>query len=221
MSDCLRHVSIYVYHDCPLTPHVPSLKKCLNCHRFTTPERRAEHNATERARRESLNGKFHLLASALPNLQACKRPSKNQIIEKALEWVEHSLYREQDYIIQIKMLQQENKRMMEHIQKQEQQQQRCWSNMLPSPPQRAHSSIVAMSTTSTVTNANHVLSDAAAHAAIADATTTSSYYSQQQQPPSVLPMQMPTVPPQPEGLTNSSPILHQMPMAAASSSLLW
>ncbi|ORZ04509.1 hypothetical protein BCR42DRAFT_444193 [Absidia repens] len=35
---------------------------------LSNAERRAEHNAAERARRESLNNKFQQLAQALPNL---------------------------------------------------------------------------------------------------------------------------------------------------------
>lgn len=49
-------------------------------------DRRAEHNAIERARRESLNSKFQQLAHALPNLQNDRRPSKSTIIERTLEY---------------------------------------------------------------------------------------------------------------------------------------
>lgn len=49
-------------------------------------ERRAEHNAIERARRENLNSKFQQLAHALPNLQNDRRPSKGTIIERTLDY---------------------------------------------------------------------------------------------------------------------------------------
>ncbi|ORY91862.1 hypothetical protein BCR43DRAFT_517896 [Syncephalastrum racemosum] len=88
------------------------------------PSRRAEHNATERARRESLNSKFRLLSSTLPNLRTCRKPSKSQIIEKAIEWVEQSLYTEEQHIAHIRRLQEENRRMAE-----------CLGSAYPSPPQ--------------------------------------------------------------------------------------
>ena len=48
----------------------------------STAERRATHNAVERARRESLNGRFMELASALPAMAQVKRPSKSIIVAK-------------------------------------------------------------------------------------------------------------------------------------------
>ncbi|KAI8376056.1 uncharacterized protein BYT42DRAFT_573276 [Radiomyces spectabilis] len=78
-------------------------------------ERRAEHNAIERARRETLNSKFHQLALALPNLQSYRRPSKSVIVEKALDWVKQSLSKEERYRYQIIQLQQENKRLLAEL----------------------------------------------------------------------------------------------------------
>ncbi|KAI8880107.1 hypothetical protein K501DRAFT_335646 [Backusella circina FSU 941] len=78
-------------------------------------ERRAEHNAIERARRETLNSKFQMLAQILPNLNSYRRPSKNQIIEKAFEWVKQSLYREERYRYQIMQLQNENRRLLTQL----------------------------------------------------------------------------------------------------------
>jgi hypothetical protein len=75
-------------------------------------ERRAEHNAIERARRENLNTKFQSLAQALPNLMNYRRPSKSQIVEKALDWVKQSISREERYRYQILQLQRENKRLL-------------------------------------------------------------------------------------------------------------
>lgn len=49
-------------------------------------QKRAEHNAIERARRECLNTKFQELAHSLPNLQDDKRPSKGTIIERTLKY---------------------------------------------------------------------------------------------------------------------------------------
>ncbi|KAH9823809.1 hypothetical protein DFH28DRAFT_225438 [Melampsora americana] len=60
----------------------------------TTAERRATHNAIERARRESLNGRFLELARALPTMGNVKRPSKSVIVNKSLEWISESQMRE-------------------------------------------------------------------------------------------------------------------------------
>ncbi|KAI8090841.1 hypothetical protein BDF21DRAFT_199759 [Thamnidium elegans] len=78
-------------------------------------ERRAEHNAIERARRECLNSKFLQLAEALPNLQNHRRPSKGQIVEKALDWVKQNMSKEDRYQYQIMQLQNENRRLLTQI----------------------------------------------------------------------------------------------------------
>ncbi|KAI7850016.1 hypothetical protein BDC45DRAFT_573336 [Circinella umbellata] len=106
---------------------------------LSNPARRAEHNATERARRESLNGKFKLLASILPNLHTAKKPSKSQIIEKALEWVEHSLLNEERCLFELHRLEQENIRIGNQLQQclisSQQQQQWPLNN---TPPNHHH-----------------------------------------------------------------------------------
>ncbi|KAI8319073.1 hypothetical protein GQ54DRAFT_51763 [Martensiomyces pterosporus] len=62
-------------------------------------QRRATHNAIERARRESLNGQFQDLASAVPSLIHVRRPSKATIVEKSLDYIrsfkEHLANRDQ------------------------------------------------------------------------------------------------------------------------------
>ncbi|KAK4701344.1 glucan 1,3-beta-glucosidase, partial [Phenoliferia sp. Uapishka_3] len=63
-------------------------------------DKRNQHNAIERARRESLNGRFMTLAEALPSMANVKRPSKSIIVNKALDFVfdaqvkEHALIKE-------------------------------------------------------------------------------------------------------------------------------
>ncbi|PVG01109.1 hypothetical protein CPB86DRAFT_692097, partial [Serendipita vermifera] len=52
--------------------------------RANTAERRATHNAVERARRETLNGRFLDLAALLPNLAAVRRPSKSAIVNSSI-----------------------------------------------------------------------------------------------------------------------------------------
>ncbi|KAJ1550706.1 hypothetical protein HK096_005484 [Nowakowskiella sp. JEL0078] len=55
---------------------------------FPSLEKRATHNATERARREILNVKFQELANCIPALSNVRKPSKSVIVQKALEHVE-------------------------------------------------------------------------------------------------------------------------------------
>ncbi|KAL1932538.1 hypothetical protein VTP01DRAFT_8216 [Rhizomucor pusillus] len=78
-------------------------------------DRRAEHNAIERARRESLNSKFQQLAHALPNLQNDRRPSKGTIIERTLEFVKDRLHKEERYRHQIRQLRLENRRLRKEL----------------------------------------------------------------------------------------------------------
>ncbi|KAH8825815.1 hypothetical protein DL96DRAFT_1711614 [Flagelloscypha sp. PMI_526] len=58
--------------------------------RTTTAERRATHNAVERARRETLNGRFLYLASLLPNLSQIRRPSKSAIVNSSIAHINAS-----------------------------------------------------------------------------------------------------------------------------------
>ncbi|CAI2169344.1 4002_t:CDS:2 [Funneliformis geosporum] len=70
----------------PMPSHHPT-----GCANFTfqlpSTERRANHNAVERARRECLNTKFQELAHALPSLAQVRRPSKSIIVQKSLEFI--------------------------------------------------------------------------------------------------------------------------------------
>ncbi|KAJ7238140.1 hypothetical protein B0H12DRAFT_1137913 [Mycena haematopus] len=52
-----------------------------------TAERRASHNAVERARRETLNARFFDLAALLPNLKHLRRPSKSAIVNSSIAHV--------------------------------------------------------------------------------------------------------------------------------------
>lgn len=52
--------------------------------RANTAERRATHNAVERLRRETLNGRFLDLAAMLPALSAQRRPSKSAIVNQSI-----------------------------------------------------------------------------------------------------------------------------------------
>jgi hypothetical protein len=68
-------------------PMIPGSPGSSNGRKMSSKaDRRAEHNAIERARRESLNTKFQELAHSLPNLQNDRRPSKGTIIERTLDF---------------------------------------------------------------------------------------------------------------------------------------
>jgi len=72
-----------------------------------TAAKRATHNAIERARRESLNGRFLELAKALPNMATVKRPSKSSIVIKSLEYVYQVQSRERALVDEKAALQKE------------------------------------------------------------------------------------------------------------------
>lgn len=63
----------------------------------STPDKRASHNATERARRDSLNARFDVLASRIPAISEVRRPSKALIVNRSLQFVDDSLARERMY----------------------------------------------------------------------------------------------------------------------------
>lgn len=58
--------------------------------RANTAERRATHNAVERQRRETLNGRFLDLAALLPNLSQIRRPSKSSIVNSSIAHIHAS-----------------------------------------------------------------------------------------------------------------------------------
>ena len=57
--------------------------------RVNTAEKRNQHNAIERARRETLNGKFIHLARLLPSLASHRRPSKSAIVNGSISHLGH------------------------------------------------------------------------------------------------------------------------------------
>ncbi|KAI8889157.1 hypothetical protein K501DRAFT_329272 [Backusella circina FSU 941] len=78
-------------------------------------DRRAEHNALERARRESLNSKFQKLALSLPNLSNDSRPSKNTIIERTLDFVQDAKLKEERMRNQIEELERVNRYLLSQL----------------------------------------------------------------------------------------------------------
>ncbi|KAG1438603.1 hypothetical protein G6F56_012589 [Rhizopus delemar] len=72
--------------------------------------KRAEHNAIERARRETLNSKYQQLALSLPNLRDL-RPSKGAILEHTLEYVKETVQKEQKLQFEIDQLRKANSQL--------------------------------------------------------------------------------------------------------------
>ncbi|EKM54927.1 uncharacterized protein PHACADRAFT_255141 [Phanerochaete carnosa HHB-10118-sp] len=68
----------------------PAQPKRKPSRRANTAERRATHNAVERARRETLNGRFLDLAALLPNLSQIRRPSKSSIVNSSIAHIHAS-----------------------------------------------------------------------------------------------------------------------------------
>jgi hypothetical protein len=73
----------------PLSSANPQAKRKPS-RRANTAERRATHNAVERQRRETLNGRFLDLAALLPNLSQIRRPSKSAIVNSSIAYIHAS-----------------------------------------------------------------------------------------------------------------------------------
>ncbi|GAB5585486.1 hypothetical protein Unana1_00386 [Umbelopsis nana] len=69
----------------------------------------------ERVRRETLNTKFQELAYALPTLRTVRRPSKSQIVQRALEFVRTAFVQERVYQKQITTLKRENEMLIAQL----------------------------------------------------------------------------------------------------------
>ncbi|KAL7327678.1 hypothetical protein PS15p_206077 [Mucor circinelloides] len=99
----------------------------------TKAERRAEHNAIERARRESLNVKFQQLAFTLPNLQNDTRPSKSTIIDRTLDFVKNAIQKEERYLRRISELEKFNSYLLSESDKRMQHKKSKKTHSSPSP----------------------------------------------------------------------------------------
>jgi len=69
--------------------------------RVNTAEKRHQHNAIERARRETLNGKFIHLARLLPSLANSRRPSKSAIVNGSIA---HLTLQREERLLAIQLL---------------------------------------------------------------------------------------------------------------------
>lgn len=90
------------------TPGVPMLvnKKLSNA-----AEKRANHNAIERARRDSLNNRFQEIADCIPSLREVKKPSKSTIMQKTLEYIKTSQRKMDVQAREIATLKKENEKL--------------------------------------------------------------------------------------------------------------
>lgn len=107
----------------------------------TKAERRAEHNAIERARRESLNVKFQQLAFTLPNLQNDTRPSKSTIIDRTLDFVKNAIQKEERYLRRINELEKFNSYLLSESDKRLQHKKSKKTHTSPSPVMPAFDSM--------------------------------------------------------------------------------
>ncbi|ORX87432.1 hypothetical protein K493DRAFT_359886 [Basidiobolus meristosporus CBS 931.73] len=87
-----------------------SAKKFIN-----SAQKRANHNAVERARRESLNNKFQELAWAIPSLHRVRKPSKSIIVQKSLDFVQKAKSNARIYVREFDNLRSENKNLREEL----------------------------------------------------------------------------------------------------------
>ncbi|ODN88812.1 hypothetical protein L198_06614 [Cryptococcus wingfieldii CBS 7118] len=69
--------------------------------RVNTAEKRSQHNAIERARRETLNSKFIVLARLLPSLADARRPSKSAIVNGSIK---HLAYQREQRLLAARLL---------------------------------------------------------------------------------------------------------------------
>lgn len=78
-------------------------------------EKRANHNAIERARRDSLNNRFQEIADCIPQLRDVKKPSKSLIMNKTLEYVKVAQKKLDNSSKEARDLKKENERLKAEI----------------------------------------------------------------------------------------------------------
>jgi hypothetical protein len=82
---------------------------------FNHAEKRANHNAIERARRESLNIRFLELAGALPSLQHVRKPSKAVIVAKSIEYIQETKQRMDVKSRSLQLIRQQNEELKREV----------------------------------------------------------------------------------------------------------
>ncbi|WVQ77308.1 hypothetical protein IAR50_006992 [Cryptococcus sp. DSM 104548] len=89
------------YTTAPPTTTTTAKPKAKPRKRVNTAEKRSQHNAIERARRETLNSKFLHLARLLPTLSDARRPSKSSIVNTSIS---HLAYQRQQRLLAARVL---------------------------------------------------------------------------------------------------------------------
>ncbi|KAJ1970299.1 hypothetical protein IWQ62_000026 [Dispira parvispora] len=75
--------------------------------RSSSADRRANHNRTERTRRELLNRDFQILAKEVPKLTSIRRPSKSQVVQAACHYLKKLKKRNESQSQEIRKLEEE------------------------------------------------------------------------------------------------------------------
>ncbi|KAJ2998220.1 hypothetical protein HDV02_004722 [Globomyces sp. JEL0801] len=78
-------------------------------------EKRANHNAIERARREMLNVRFTELAQSIPSLAHVRKPSKSVIVSRSIEYISEAKERNEVQLRSLKLLRQQNEELKAEI----------------------------------------------------------------------------------------------------------
>jgi hypothetical protein len=78
-------------------------------------EKRANHNAIERARRETLNLRFLELASSIPSLAHVRKPSKSVIVTRSIEYIQETKQRLEVKSRSLSLIRQQNEELKEEI----------------------------------------------------------------------------------------------------------
>lgn len=78
-------------------------------------EKRANHNAIERARRESLNLRFLELAGSIPALVHVRKPSKSVIVSRSIEYIQETKQRLEVKNRSLQLIRQQNDELKEEI----------------------------------------------------------------------------------------------------------
>jgi hypothetical protein len=94
----------------PNAMNIPDKNKSLN-----HAEKRANHNAIERARRESLNIRFLGLAASLPTLQHVRKPSKAVIVSKSIEYIQETKQRLDVKSRSLQLIRQQNEELKREV----------------------------------------------------------------------------------------------------------
>jgi hypothetical protein len=99
----------------PNAVNIPQQPQEFKSKSLNHAEKRANHNAIERARRESLNIRFLELAASLPSLQHVRKPSKAVIVGKSIEFIQEAKQRLDVKTRSLQLIRQQNEELKREI----------------------------------------------------------------------------------------------------------